>query len=122
MSTTEAPDDLPRDADGFYQMWIFRYVRNGRFEEIHSPNDGTRDSYLRANRRARELATEIGGPVTWADGITSALTHSNHYHPSFNSNQMWIVTWPRGTFGPDSATPITVVECPNLEWHHPGGR
>jgi hypothetical protein len=124
MSTTEAPDDLPRGPDGIgYAMWIFRYIRDGRFEEIHIPHYG--DAYpggklvefREMRRRARALADEHYTPVAWADGTTSAMVNSNTWQPWGRS--MWLVEWPRIV---PEGRPVgwTVVACPNLETAHRG--
>jgi len=126
MSTTEAPDDLPRGPDGIgYAMWIFRYIRDGRFEEIHIPHYG--DAYpggklcefREMHRRARALADEHRTPVAWADGATSAHVNSNTYHTEWGRS-MWLVEWPRTVSGALRSTGFTVVACPNLETAHRG--
>ena len=54
---TEEAASLPRDADGFYRMWIIRYVADGRTEEIHIPAYGEPDEHRLVRRRAKEVGT-----------------------------------------------------------------
>ncbi len=113
-------DDLPRGPDGIgYAMWIFRFKRGDRFEEIHVPRHDVPGERTAMRDRARKLADEVGGAVAWSDGVTSANTVPNHLHPG-TMTPMWLVAWPRAASPTDnrSYTAWEVIECPNLKTHH----
>lgn len=102
-------DSLPRDADGFYRMWIIRYVADGRTEEIHIPAYGEPDEHRLVRRRAKEIAGRHGTIVLYADGTTSANVNTDQIHPVHGRPQWMAVNPP---------LPYEVVECPNLERDH----
>lgn len=104
-----ADDDLPRDEYGFYAMWIIRYAREGRVEEIHIPRYDAGTEHGEVRRRARALATEHGTIVLYAAGTTSALVNTGQHHPVYG-RPLWMAVLPRDV-------PYEVVECPNLEQH-----
>ncbi len=110
-------DDPPRGPDGIgYAMWIFRFKRGDRFEEIHVARHGAVGEARAMRTRARALADETGSAVSFTEAIITACYDFAYRHVTMRP--LWQVEWPRTARDPGPFVAWEVTECPNLETHH----